>query len=392
MFQRTGAAAYRADLGNTLALMKALRNPEKNLRCIHVAGTNGKGSTSHMLASILQECGYKTGLYTSPHLKDFRERIRINGEMIPREKVIAFVENNRPAFEEMGLSFFEWTVGLAFEHFRLSDCDINVIEVGMGGRLDATNVILPQLSVITNIGLDHTQFLGDTLEKIAAEKAGIIKSGVPVLIGETQSETQLVFRQKAAEKQAPIWFAEDLKPKTLKYELSLYGSYQSKNLITVLAAINLLRNQGFDIPEPALRKGLIKVQENTGLMGRWQILNENPLAIADTAHNAEGIKYVMAQLEQTPHHQLHVVWGMVADKDRNSIYPLLPKKAFWYFCKPDIPRGLSPETLMQEAALAGLKGRIYTSVGAAYQAALSAANPQDVIFVGGSTFVVAEVV
>lgn len=392
MYQRSGASAYKADLSNTTALMQLLGNPEQTLRCIHVAGTNGKGSVSHMLASVFQEAGYKTGLYTSPHLKDFRERIRINGEMIPEVDVVAFVEKYREQFEPIQLSFFEWTVGLAFDFFRAQKTDIAIVEVGMGGRLDSTNVITPVLSVITNIGLDHTAFLGETLAKIATEKAGIIKPGIPVIIGERQTETTPIFYAQAMRLQSQLHFAEDIAISYPQPEIPLKGNYQRKNIQTVQAAIEILKERGFNLSTDTVLKGLQKTVQNTGLIGRWQILSEHPVIICDTAHNAAGLRYVMDQLQQTHHRKLHIVWGMVSDKERSKIWPLLPGNAHYYFCCPDIPRGLSAQMLCEEASLYQLYGEVYLSVNAALEAARIAAHPDDVIFVGGSTFVVAEVI
>jgi dihydrofolate synthase/folylpolyglutamate synthase len=392
MYQRSGASAYKADLSNTTALMQLLGNPEQTLRCIHVAGTNGKGSVSHMLASVFQEAGYKTGLYTSPHLKDFRERIRINGDMIPEVDVVAFVEKYREHFEPIQLSFFEWTVGLAFDYFRAQQTDIAIVEVGMGGRLDSTNVITPVLSVITNIGLDHTAFLGETLAKIATEKAGIIKPGIPIIIGERQTETTPIFYAQAMRLQSQLHFAEDIAISYPQPEIPLKGNYQRKNIQTVQAAFEILKERGFNLSTDTVLKGLQKTVQNTGLIGRWQILSEHPVIICDTAHNAAGLRYVMDQLQQTHHRKLHIVWGMVSDKERSKIWPLLPVDAHYYFCCPDILRGLSAQMLWEEASLYQLYGEVYVSVNAALEAARIAAHPDDVIFVGGSTFVVAEVI
>ncbi|MFT7073543.1 MAG: dihydrofolate synthase/folylpolyglutamate synthase [Patiriisocius sp.] len=390
MYQRVGQAAYKADLSNTLLLAKHLRNPENQCKFVHVAGTNGKGSTSHMLASILQEAGYKVGLYTSPHLKDFRERITINGKMIPKKFVTEFVKNNTSFFEENKLSFFEMTVGLALVYFEEEKVDIAVIEVGLGGRLDSTNIIRPELSIITNIGLDHTQFLGDTLEKIAFEKAGIIKNEIPVVIGETTAETKPVFRQIAELKKASIVFSEDAKIKL--YDSDLKGNYQKLNQRTVLVSIKELRKQGWKISEEHLKKGLQSVVKNTGLLGRWQQLKNKPLVIADTAHNREGLELTMEQLAEIKCKTLHLVIGMVSDKNLDSVLPLFPKNGVYYFCEPDILRAMDVSLLQQKAAECRLEGAAFTSVKAAYQAALESASSDDVIYIGGSTFVVAEVV
>lgn len=413
MYQRVGGAAYRANLDNTLALLKYLGNPELKFKSVHIAGTNGKGSTSHMLASILATAGYKTGLYTSPHLRDFRERIRINGEMIPQDTVMTFINSHRDAFDRMDISFFEMTVGLAFQYFAEQQVDVAIIETGMGGRLDSTNVITPLLSVITNIGLDHTQYLGDTLQAIAREKAGIIKAGIPVVIGESQFETKAVFEEQAAAMQSPIVFADRIfdanrldvgdqavqifdiwKNSQLfleRQELPLLGHYQQKNVVTALCAAELLRRH-FVLEERDLRDGLEMVVHRTGLSGRWQVINRNPLAIADTGHNVDGLKEVVYQLRQMRYGQLHVVLGMVNDKSIEAMLQLLPHSAIYYFCKADIPRGLDANLLADKAFEAGLNGRTFESVRSAYSNALNAARPDDLVFVGGSTFVVAEVV
>lgn len=389
MYQNQGKTAYKANLDNTLRLSKHLQNPQLNFKSIHVAGTNGKGSTSHMLASVFQEAGYKTGLYTSPHLKDFRERIKINGQMISEQYVSNFVQNHRPFFESNQLSFFEMTVGLAFEYFRNENVDIAIVEVGMGGRLDSTNIITPEVSVITNIGLDHTQFLGDTLEKVAVEKAGIIKDRVPVIIGETSPETKRVFEEIALERNAPIVFTEMNDAST--YSSDLKGSYQQKNIRTVISTLRMLQKRGWNISEENIQKGLMNTVKNTGLMGRWQILGQAPKVICDTAHNREGLQIVLDQLASEDFQNLHIVLGVVSDKDLASILPLFPKDAIYYFCRPNIPRGLDASLLLSRARGFGLIGQEYISVSKAYEAALKAALPQDLVFVGGSTFVVAEV-
>ena len=389
MYQRVGQSAYKADLAATIKLAAYLKNPEESFKSIHVAGTNGKGSTSHMLASVFQEAGYKTGLYTSPHLKDFRERIKIDGEMISEQYVSNFVEKHKPFFEDNQLSFFEMTVGLAFDYFRNEKVDVAIIEVGMGGRLDSTNIITPEVSVITNIGLDHTQFLGNTLERIASEKAGIIKKAVPVIIGETLPETKRVFEEIASERNAPIVFAETCD--ATGYTSDLKGFYQQKNIKTVLVTLKVLKQKGWIISEEHIQKGLSHTVKNTGLMGRWQILNENPTAICDTAHNKEGLHMVLAQLAKEDFQNLHIVLGVVSDKDLDSVLPLFPKNATYYFCKPNIPRGLDASLLLTKARGYGLVGEEYISVSKAYRAAIDAASVRDLIFVGGSTFVVAEV-
>ena len=389
MFQMQGASAYKKDLTNTLLLVKHLQHPETKFKSIHVAGTNGKGSTSSMIASILQEAGYKVGLYTSPHLKDFRERIRINGEMISEDFVVNFVAQNKSFFEANQLSFFEMTVGLAFDYFAKEQVDVAVIEVGMGGRLDSTNVITPLVSVITNIGFDHTQFLGDTLPKIATEKAGIIKSNVPVVIGEYSEETKPVFITKAKSENAQIYFAQDNPEVT--YECALLGDYQVHNKKTVLQAIELLQSQ-FNIEEKHIELGFKNVVQNTGLLGRWQILNQKPFTVCDTAHNSHGLKIVLNQIQKHHFETLHIVLGVVNDKDLDSILPLFPKNANYYFCKPNVPRGLNPEIFQKKATEFGLYGQVFNSVSEAYTEVLNLANNSDFIYIGGSTFVVAEIV
>ena len=388
MFQRVGASAYKADLNNTIELCKLLHHPEKNFKSIHIAGTNGKGSTSHMLASILQEAGYKVGLYTSPHLKDFRERIKINGVMISEQEVVDFVIKHQSEFEQINLSFFEWTVGLAFDYFSKKQVDIAVIETGLGGRLDSTNVITPLVSVITNIGEDHTQFLGETLAKIASEKAGIIKKNIPIVIGETQQEIKQIFIDKAIEMSAKIFFADKII--TTNYESDLKGIYQEKNKKTVLAAIQQLMNSGFSITEEIIKNGLLNVVKNTGLLGRWQILSENPLTICDTGHNEAGIKEVLKQISLTKHNHLHFVFGAVNDKEIDSILSMLPKNVTYYFCQAKIPRALDVNVLYTKAKEFELKGNPYDSVENAIKQAKVNASAN--VFVGGSTFVVAEAI
>lgn len=389
MYQRVGDSAYKADLAATINLADYLNNPENTFKSFHIAGTNGKGSTSHMLASVFQEAGYKTGLYTSPHLKDFRERIKINGEMIPEAKVSQFINTHKSFFELNQLSFFEMTVGLAFDYFRSEKVDIAIVEVGMGGRLDSTNIITPELSIITNIGLDHTKFLGDTIEKIAVEKAGVIKENVPVVIGESIADTMSVFNTIASEKNAPLTFADQ--EAYLSLDSDLKGIYQKKNIQTVSVALNILRNKGWEISDENISKGLLNTIDNTGLMGRWQILRQSPKVICDTGHNKEGLELVMQQLKAEFYNQLHVVLGVVSDKDLDSVLPFFPKNAIYYFCKPSIPRGLEASLLKSQAHAYGLKGEGYPSVDTAYRSALNQASENDLIFVGGSTFVVAEV-
>lgn len=390
IYQRVGKAAYKVDLSNTFKLCRLLNNPENKFKSVHIAGTNGKGSTSHMLASIFQEAGYKVGLYTSPHLKDFRERVKINGEMISEEEVILFVEKYKTDFEQINLSFFEWTVGLAFDYFANQKVDIAIIETGLGGRLDSTNVVTPEISVITNIGIDHTQFLGDTLTKIAAEKAGIIKENIPVVIGESQSQTKLVFQNKAKELNSSIQFADEVVKNVL--ETDLKGVYQQKNVKTSIAATNCLIDLGWSISDSNVKKGLQNVIYNTGLLGRWQVLNESPLTICDTGHNEEGVKELVTQLKNTPHNKLHIVFGAVNDKSIDRVLSLLPKEANYYFCQAKIPRAMAVESLMEAANKVGLKGVECSSVKNAFLNAKIKAKDDDLIFIGGSTFVVAEIV
>jgi len=390
MYQKQGASAYKEDLINTILLANHLNNPEKEIKTIHVAGTNGKGSTSHFLASILQEAGYKTGLYTSPHLKDFRERIKINGEDISEDFVVDFIASNKSFFEENQLSFFEMTVGLAFDYFRQEKVDIAIIEVGLGGRLDSTNIISPLFSVITNIGLDHIQFLGNTIEKIAYEKAGIIKPETPVVIGEYTSETKPVFENKAKETQSEIFFASELIQET--YPSVLLGDYQVQNKKTVLQAIRVLQSQNqFKISEENIKDGFWNVVKNTGLQGRWQQLGSNPKIICDTAHNKHGLEIVMKQLQREKFDTLHFVLGVVNDKDLDDVLPLFPKNAKYYFCKPNIPRGLEASVLAEKATTFGLNGKVFNSVTEAYEEAKKNASESDFIYIGGSTFVVAEI-
>lgn len=390
MYQRVGGAAYKADLENTHRLMEILAHPEQKFKSVHVAGTNGKGSVSHMLAAIFQLAGYKTGLYTSPHLKDFRERIRINGEMIPEKEVLNFVEKNQAHFKEIGLSFFEMTVGMAFDYFAREEVDIAILEVGMGGRLDSTNVVLPELSVITNISLDHTQFLGNTKDLIAAEKAGIIKNSIPVIIGERDPETDPVFQKIAHDKQAPIYFAEDLIPWRAVDALDLRGVYQERNIRTVLAAAAKLQEMGYSL-DATLEPALQNAAKLTGLRGRWEQIGTHPKIICDTGHNEAGVRMVLDQLKKESYRQLHIVWGMVGDKDISGILRMLPKHAFYYFCKPDIPRGKNAEELSREAVRYGLSGKSYPSVKKAFETAKANTLSDDFIFVGGSTFVVGEI-
>ena len=400
MYHRIGAAAYKADIQPTIDMMTALGNPERKFRSIHVAGTNGKGSVSHFLASILQEAGYKVGLYTSPHLVDFRERIRINGEMIPKQAVVDFVTTHYQLLTTHSLSFFEMTVGLAFDHFAREQVDIAVVEVGMGGRLDSTNVITPILSVITNIGLDHTQFLGDTLEKIAAEKAGIIKDGVPVVIGETQPETAPVFLQTAIAHHAPITFADThyVVDDISRYTTELTGEYQKHNIATVLEAVEVLRKTKLlTLNTEHLQRGLSRVVTNTHLHGRWQKIGEAPLTICETAHNEPGVRSMLNGIANTPHRGLHIVYGCVNDKDFTSILQLLhsqltvhSSQLTWYFTQPSVPRGLPVAQLQAAADTLGIHGEAYERVGEAVTAARKAAQPDDLVLVTGSIFLVAD--
>jgi dihydrofolate synthase/folylpolyglutamate synthase len=390
MYQTQGATAYRKDITNTVLLAKHLGNPEHYLKCIHVAGTNGKGSTSHLLASVLQEAGYKVGLYTSPHLKDYRERITINGIPISEDYVCDFINKNKAFFEANELSFFEMSVGLAFEYFVKQKTDINIIEVGMGGRLDSTNIITPLVSVITNIGLDHTQFLGNTLELIAFEKAGIIKPNIPVVIGEYISETKPVFLAKSDETHSEIYFASDLIATT--YPSALLGDYQIQNKKTVLQTLKVLQDKKLlSVSETDIKNGFLNVIKNTSLQGRWQQLGENPTVICDTAHNVHGFKIVLNQLNKQKFEKLHIVLGLVNDKNLTEILPLFPENAIYYFCKPDISRGLDQLILKEKAAEFNLVGQTYISVSNAYQAAKENAGNNDFIYIGGSTFVVAEI-
>lgn len=389
MYQRQGKTAFKKDLTNSLAFSSHLKYPEKKFKSIHVAGTNGKGSTSHMIASVLQEAGYKVGLYTSPHLKDFRERIKINGKEIGELDVINFVKDNNSFLTEHKLSFFEMTVGLAFDCFAMQQVDFAVIEVGLGGRLDSTNIITPEISVITNIGFDHTQFLGVTLPEIAFEKAGIIKEGIPTVIGEFKEETYAVFEEIAKEKKSPLFLTSSFDDGS--YQSDLKGLYQVHNIQTAVKTIDILKTKGFNISEEDIKNGLKKVVVNTGLLGRWQTLKEKPKVICDTGHNKEGLLYVFKQLRQESFEHLHIVLGVVNDKNLETVLPLFPKNATYYFCKPNIPRGLNEIELQEESLKFGLVGNTYNTVKEAYNWAVKNATDRDLIFVGGSTFVVAEV-
>jgi dihydrofolate synthase/folylpolyglutamate synthase len=424
MFTRDGVSAFKKDLTNTLELCKRLGNPQYQFKSVHIAGTNGKGSTSHMLAAILQTAGYKTGLYTSPHLKDFRERIRVNGQMISEQTVIDFVADHHTDFDEIAPSFFEMTVALAFDAFAKERVDIAIVEVGLGGRLDSTNVITPLLSVITNIGWDHMNMLGNTLQLIAGEKAGIIKPGIPVIVGEHQPEIAQVFVDKAQQENSNITFASDewtvegksevesQKSKTFEHvdlsiqrnsllathnpplnlKLDLTGTYQLKNVKTVLAAVEELRTQGFTITDDHIATALQQVKNLTGLHGRWEVLSTQPLTICDTGHNPDGLQEVVKNIAAIDYHHLHFVIGMVNDKDITKVLTMLPNDATYYFCKPDIPRGLDAESLKLKAESFGLHGGAYPSVKQALQSAQQNAGNNDLVFVGGSTFVVAEAI
>jgi dihydrofolate synthase / folylpolyglutamate synthase len=415
MYQRIGPAAYKANLNNTLKISTMLGHPERSLSCVHIAGTNGKGSVAHMLAAVFQAHGLKTGLATSPHLKDFRERIRVNGRMIPKSYVSRFVRTYRSMFEPLQASFFEISIGLTFRYFADEKTDVAIIETGLGGRLDSTNIITPQLSVITNIGLDHTNLLGDTLKKIAAEKAGIIKAGVPVLIGTKQTEVHGVFESIASEQLAPLYVASDMlrlvmsgqatlnrKPvqqvmvedegTTRSFVLDQLGSYQTENLLTVLAALKLLQKNGYTFQQDLIYSALSDVSRITGLKGRWQIIGRKPLVICDTGHNKDGLAGISKQLQSYSYTRLRMVIGMVDDKDTEGILSCLPREAVYYFCRPDVPRGMDARELAGAAAGIGLKGRVFDSVRLALETARTEAATTDLVFVGGSTFVVAEVV
>jgi len=427
MYQRIGSAAYKANLANTLELDRYFGHPHRLFPSIHVAGTNGKGSVSHMLASVFQEAGYRTGLYTSPHLLDFRERIRVNGKPVTEGAVVSFVTAHRGLIDRISPSFFEITVAMAFEHFRTRDVEMAVVEVGMGGRLDSTNIITPAVSVITNISMDHTEFLGKELPSIAREKGGIIKPGIPLVIGKTEPEAEQVLISMASESRSPVVMASrcyepafntlntegrlliryrkpDMEsgnqisnpgcpssPATLlTVPCGLTGHYQMENVATVLTVIDLIRKQGWDIPGEAVQKGLSGVVEITGILGRWQTIGNNPRSICDTAHNRAGVEAVVRQLGQVPYRRLHIVWGMAGDKDINAILPLLPDQAEYYFTRAGIPRAMDEKRLQKAGAVFGLKGSSWPTVEEAYSAARNRAMPEDLIFTGGSTFVVAD--
>ncbi|MBT3647305.1 MAG: bifunctional folylpolyglutamate synthase/dihydrofolate synthase [Flavobacteriales bacterium] len=388
MYQRIGKAAYKADLEGTIQLMDVLGHPELGFKSVHVAGTNGKGSTSHLIASICQDAGLKTGLYTSPHLIDFRERIRINGEMIPESSVTEFVEHYKIQFEEIGLSFFEWSVGLAFQYFKTEDVDIAIIEVGMGGRLDSTNVIVPEVSVVTNIGLDHTQYLGTSKAVIAKEKAGIFKEGVPVVVGETDSDTKPCFDETALELGCPLRYADQ--DRIDIEEIGLKGNHQIKNAQTAVAAIGELQMKGWQISSSNIDNGLKNVVENTGLRGRWEVLNHSPKVICDVAHNEEGVGYVVEELVKEKSSRQRIVLGFVDDKNVNKVLSLFPKDAEFYLCQASIPRAMDIDDLSSIANDLSLSFTSFKITKAAYEAALAASESTDLIFVGGSTFVVAD--
>ena len=392
MFQQVGAGAYKEGLENTRALDAHFRHPHEHFHSLHIAGTNGKGSCSHTLAAILQSAGYRVGLYTSPHLVDFRERIRVNGQPISEDYVIRFVEEERAFFEPLSPSFFELTTAMAFKYFADEKVDVAVVEVGLGGRLDCTNIIHPDLCIITNISLDHTQFLGHTLAQIAGEKAGIIKPGIPVVIGETTPETRPVFYQKAQEEGAPIHWAEEEGHENdyLGLSFELKGLYQEKNRRTLLTALPILKEIGYRLTENDIRQGFAHVVELTGLMGRWQKLQDSPTLICDTGHNTGGIAYIAQQLRAQPCHRLHIVLGMVNDKDIRGVLALLPHEADYYFTQASVKRALPADELARLGTEAGLKGEAFANVPAAVRAAQKRSLPEDFIFVGGSTFVVAD--
>lgn len=412
MYQRQGKAAYKSDLATTEALDACMGHPHRSFRSVHVGGTNGKGSVSHILASVLQEAGYKTGLYTSPHLKDFRERIRVNGWMVEKGYVVSFIERHHEDIDRLKPSFFEMTVAMAFEYFRHASVDVAVVEVGMGGRLDSTNIVDPDMSVITNISLDHTQFLGNTTREIAREKAGIIKAGRPVVVGETDPQTVPVFREKAEEKGSQICFADHnrkivrrntMKDKNACYDVlsegqvlyqnlctDLMGSYQSKNLLTAIRTFEILQGLGYNLNEQHLRKGISQVAFATGFMGRWMILQHNPVIIFDTAHNQAGLDENIRELKNIARGQLHFVLSFVNDKQLDDILGLFPASASYYFTKATIPRALDENRLADWAAKYGLTGKTYSEAPAALESARQKASPHDLIYVGGSTFLVSD--
>ncbi len=412
MYQRVGKAAYKANLDNAIRLDEYFGHPHRRFPSVHVAGTNGKGSVSHMLASVFQQSGFKTGLYTSPHLLDFRERIRVNGQPIPEEEVTGFINSHRPMIREISPSFFEMTVAMAFNHFAREDVDIAIIETGLGGRLDSTNIITPLLSVITNISMDHMEFLGSDLSSIAREKGGIIKPGIPLVAGQTGGEPEKVLLSMARELKASVFLARQAreplfqtmnqegtslirfqnhqKGSTETWSCGLTGGYQKENVATALSAIDCLRELGWNLSETSVQEGLTKVTGNTGIMGRWQTVGSNPKSICDTAHNQAGISATMDQVMQAPWKELHMVWGVVNDKDLGTILPLLPREAHYYFTRSKAPRSLDALILREKAAAYGLSGRDFPSVKEAYKEAREKAGENDMIFTGGSTFVVAD--
>ena len=385
MYQRSGSIAYKKDIGNIIKASEILGNPHLDFKSIHIAGTNGKGSTSHMISSVLQEAGYKVGLYTSPHLKDFRERIKINGNIISKRLVINFIKKHKSNFEKIHMSFFELTVAMAFNYFSEENIDIAVIECGLGGRLDSTNIILPEVSVITNISLDHTDLLGDTLEKIALEKSGIIKKNTPVIIGRKQKETKRIFEQKASKENSKIIYA-----KNFNYKCDLKGHYQKENIDTAITTIKNLDK--FKIDEKDIKKGLNNIVKNTSLLGRWQIISNEPLIICDTAHNIDGLNVVVNQINKIQFNNLHFIIGLVNDKNIDSVLSILPKNAYYYFCQADVPRAMNKTDLQTESKKFNLKGEIFPSVKKALNQAKKRSKRNDLIFVGGSTFVVAEII
>ena len=411
MFQRIGAAAMKPDLTNTIALCEALDNPQFKFKSIHVGGTNGKGSTSHMLASILQSAGFKTGLYTSPHLKSFTERIRVDGKEISKDYVVSFVNKILPSIKAIQPSFFEITVAMAFDYFVSQGVDIAVVEVGLGGRLDSTNVIIPELALITNIGWDHMELLGNSLEKIAVEKAGIIKAGIPIVISERQSQVAHVFMEKAASTASPLYFASDRfnassqskndavtinlyendEPLIQNLALPLQGVYQQKNILGVLQGVKLLNSQGWKISEQHIRSGLEKVISQTELKGRWQVLNKKPMIVCDTGHNVDGIKEVLRQIKMQSYRNLFIIFGMVQGKDIASVLTLLPREAYYFFCEAKIPRAMDAALLAEHALEYQLRGEVVPDVNEAMEIAKKKASSEDMIFVGGSTYIVAEI-
>ena len=390
MYQNIGKSAYKKNLDNIILACNHLNNPQENFKSIHIGGTNGKGSCSHMMSSIFQESGYKVGLYTSPHLKDFRERIRINGKMISKDSVLKFMNNNLEFFESNNLSFFEMTVALAFNYFSDQSVDIAIIEVGMGGRLDSTNIIIPELSIITNIGLDHTKFLGNNLNKIAIEKGGIIKKNIPVIIGETQNETNIIFTKIAKKNNADIFFADQFSYSN--YDCDLKGNYQKKNIKTILKSVELLINKGFKINKLNIKNGLKNVVKNTGLKGRWQILQKDPLIICDTAHNEPALNEVISQLINLDYYNLHIIIGFTDDKNIDKIAKIFPTDSIYYFVRPNIKRAIDNDLIMRVFNKNKRVGKKIGSVKLAFEMVCRNANKNDVIFIGGSTFVVSEII